>query len=763
MRACPHPPPPPAPTPAYLFCGQTIYESTLMQNDLLGCPGEGLIIGASNIILDMNGHTLSSGMIVEPGEEDGLLAGIRNVNNDNVIIRNGTVTKYGYGVRLMAGATYNVVENMNFVGNVNAGVELYDADNGRIGNIIRHNVFDSNGYGIVITSHSENSVIENNDFLGNGNLAIYLYDASGHRLEDNFISGLVSNPLLDSDGGITLESSSDNEIINNYLSDTGDAGISLREGSHRNLIQGNIGSHTSDGSISLDDADYNQVLNNVMHLAGGAAMGLGNAHHNIIQGNDFRFNPGGIELGGGSSHNLIENNNVSYSTAGGISIEGGVDNQIINNLANNTNAEGISVEAENLDINGNPYGGSLIQGNQANYNLGSGISVNGEDHTIADNVAYNNAGFGISASAGNSDGGGNTGAGNAEPVQCVGVVCNPGAGAPANTTDLTPPDTALLTFPIDGSSTAETAVFTFTGSDNLAPPTALRFECRLDAPPDPAPEPPEPGEPPQPPNVDNWVECSSPMRFEYLLAGEHTFEVRTRDPGANVDLTPATYTWTVVAAPPGADSTAPNTTILDAPDDPSTDTTVTFDFSGSDNKTPGPYLTYECRLDGGAYTACTSPITYTGLSLGTHTFNVRTTDAQGNTDTTPASHSWTTEAPPPDFEDPDTTITSGPDLMTVNTDATFTFTANEAAAFECSLDGDPFVACTTPTSYTGLSVGVHTFAVRAVDLAGNDDDSEATYTWEITPPPVPGSVNCGDVITQSVILTGMCWAVSAMA
>ncbi len=232
------------------------------------------------------------------------------------------------------------------------------------------------------------------------------------------------------------------------------------------------------------------------------------------------------------------------------------------------------------------------------------------------------------------------------------------------------------------------------------------------------------------------------------------FEVRTRDPGANVDLTPATYTWTVVAAPPGADSTAPNTTILDAPDDPSTDTTVTFDFSGSDNNTPGPYLTYECRLDGGAYTACTSPITYTGLSLGTHTFNVRTTDAQGNTDTTPASHSWTTEAPPPDFEDPDTTITSGPDLMTVNTDATFTFTANEAAAFECSLDGDPFVACTTPTSYTGLSVGVHTFAVRAVDLAGNDDDSEATYTWEITPPPVPGSVNCGDVITQSIILTG---------
>jgi len=293
-------------------------------------------------------------------------------------------------------------------------------------------------------------------------------------------------------------------------------------------------------------------------------------------GNDVRFNPGGIELGGGSSYNRIEQNDASYSLADGIAIEGGQNNEIVNNIANNGNAAGISLEAENFDANGNPIGGSLIANNTTNGNLADGISVGGEGHTIANNAAYNNAAFGIRAAAGNIDGGGNVASGNGEPLQCVGVVCTPGAGAPPSSADLTPPDTEILTFPPNGSSTAEPAIFTFTGSDNVAPATALRFECRLDAPPDPAPEPPEPGEPVEPPDVDNWGECSSPVSYDFLLAGEHKFEVRAIDPSHNVDLTPAVYIWTVVAAPPGGDTTPPNTFIFEGPSDPSISTTATF-------------------------------------------------------------------------------------------------------------------------------------------------------------------------------------------
>ncbi|HEY3427958.1 MAG TPA: DNRLRE domain-containing protein, partial [Acidimicrobiia bacterium] len=158
-------PPPAPPTPATtettVHCGQVLTESTLVGNDLLGCLGEGLVIGAPDIVVDLNGHTITSGAIIEPGEEDGLLPGIRNGGHTNVVIRNGTVSRFGYGVLLGAGTTHNVVEGMTLSGNILAGVYLFDADNGRTGNTVRNNFIDHNGEtGITLTSDSENSVIE---------------------------------------------------------------------------------------------------------------------------------------------------------------------------------------------------------------------------------------------------------------------------------------------------------------------------------------------------------------------------------------------------------------------------------------------------------------------------------------------------------------------------------------------------------------------------------------------------------------------------
>jgi CSLREA domain-containing protein len=751
------PPPPDAPDDpgagtTTVFCGQSVTQSIRLANDLVGCMGEGLVIGADNIVVDLNGRTISSGAIVEPGEEDGLLAGIRNAGYDNVTIRNGTIRGFGYGVRLLPGTTYNVVEDLTLFGNVNAGVNLLDADNGRVGNIVRDNYFEGNGYGLLVDGGSENSAFSGNVFFGNGNVAFEIHDGSGHLIEGNSISGLTNNPLLDSDGGLELIGSSDNIIRDNELSDTGDAGLALREGSNNNLIEGNSLIRSSDSAISLSDSDGNQVLDNTVYLAGGAGIGLGNANDNLVRGNDVRFNPGGIELAG-SSGNQIEGNNASFTGSTGIGMEGGVNNVILNNLANNNSASGIAVEAETLDALGNPIGGSLIEGNQANNNLGDGISVGGSPHTIRDNEAYNNAAFGISAAEGNLDGGGNLASGNGEPLQCVGVVCSTGSGAPPANTDLIAPDTSIATMPANGSSTADPATFTFTGSDNLAPAGALRFECRIDAPPDPPPPPPEPGEPPQPPEVENWVECASPQSYFFLLAGSHTFEVRAIDPSDNIDLTPAVYTWTVVAAPPGPDSTPPNTTITAQPDDPSTSTSASFSFTGSDNSTPGPSLAYQCALDGAAFAACTSPISYSGLGLGDHSFAVRAVDLGGNADPTPATYEWEIEAPPPDTTAPETTIDSGPEPVTVSDAASFTFSSNEAGVtFECALDGDAFASCSSPWAYGGLSVGEHSFQVRAVDAAGNTDPTPAEFSWEITPSLVPTVVSCGQVVTQSIIV-----------
>jgi hypothetical protein len=90
-----------------------------------------------------------------------------------------------------------------------------------------------------------------------------------------------------------------------------------------------------------------------------------------------------------------------------------------------------------------------------------------------------------------------------------------------------------------------------------------------------------------------------------------------------------------------SDVVAPNTTINSAPPNPTSSTSASFQFSGTDNFTPPASLTFECSLDWSAFTPCASAKNYTGLALGSHTFMVRAKDQIGNIDLTPASYTWT--------------------------------------------------------------------------------------------------------------------------
>jgi hypothetical protein len=86
---------------------------------------------------------------------------------------------------------------------------------------------------------------------------------------------------------------------------------------------------------------------------------------------------------------------------------------------------------------------------------------------------------------------------------------------------------------------------------------------------------------------------------------------------------------------------------------------------------------------------------------------------------------------------PDITITGATPHPTGQTSAAFNFTSTEATAtFQCSLDGAPFSACSSPQTYTGLAGGVHTFAVQAVNLLGSPSTAAATYTLlaDLLPP-----------------------------
>jgi hypothetical protein len=93
--------------------------------------------------------------------------------------------------------------------------------------------------------------------------------------------------------------------------------------------------------------------------------------------------------------------------------------------------------------------------------------------------------------------------------------------------------------------------------------------------------------------------------------------------------------------------------------------------------------------------------------------------------------------PNPDTTPPTIGITSAPPSGLTKTTAVFRFSANEPVSrVECSLDGGGYVRCYTPTRYTGLGTGGHSFCVRAVDRAGNVG-AAACVSWTIEAKPQP--------------------------
>jgi hypothetical protein len=261
--------------------------------------------------------------------------------------------------------------------------------------------------------------------------------------------------------------------------------------------------------------------------------------------------------------------------------------------------------------------------------------------------------------------------------------------------DTTPPTVSIGNAPADPSGSSEASI-SFSGDDGTGSGIA-GYACQLDG--------------------GTFEPCSSPLEYSGLEDGEHTVTVRATDNVGNTS-TPASHTWTV-------DSTLPAVSIDSAPPDLTSSTEATVSFSASDSD---GIASLECQFNEGAWEACSSPVSYTGLSDGEHTVTVRATDNVGNSSS--ASHTWTVDTTPPTV-----TIDSAPADPSGSTEATVSFSGDDGtgsgiAGYECQLDGGTWEACSSPVSYTGLSDGEHTVTVRATDNAGNSSPP-ASHTWTV--------------------------------
>jgi RHS repeat-associated protein len=265
-----------------------------------------------------------------------------------------------------------------------------------------------------------------------------------------------------------------------------------------------------------------------------------------------------------------------------------------------------------------------------------------------------------------------------------------------------PPAPTITSRPADPTNQAS-AEFSF--DDSAA---GVQFQCQLDG--------------------GQFTVCSSPQHYPGPLAdGPHSFSVEAVDSLGNASAA-ASYSWTIDTATP------PAPTITSGPADPTNQTTADFVFTEPATGTSllaTPLATsgwrFQCQLDGGAFSDCTSPQHYPGpLADGPHTFLVKATDPAGNTSPA-ASYSWVVQTTPP----PPPTIDAQPADPTTLTSADFGFSDPASGVhFQCQLDGSGFSDCSGTQHYPGpLADGPHTFQVIAVGVAGSSDP--ATVTWQV--------------------------------
>jgi large repetitive protein len=245
--------------------------------------------------------------------------------------------------------------------------------------------------------------------------------------------------------------------------------------------------------------------------------------------------------------------------------------------------------------------------------------------------------------------------------------------------DTRPPATRLAGT-VPAITNARSASFAFS-----APKAGTTFECRLDA--------------------AAWAACASPQTYSSVPDGAHTFSVRARDRYGILDPAPPARTWTV-------DTVAPETRALAIlPSAVQPTATVTF-------SSPDPGARFECRVDGGAWVACASPLSVPGA----HQLAVRSVDAAGNADPTPP----TVAIPAAPAAAAATAALTGPT-------AAFGFWTDGTTGHpECNLDGGQWAPCGATLTTGALPPGPHALVVRA-PLPGGAVQTVAT-TWTISLP-----------------------------
>jgi parallel beta-helix repeat protein len=251
---------------SHVSCGQVITQNTVLDADVGPCPGTGLVIGAADITLDLNGHTVSGALSsTSPGIlVDAPLSGASNVR---VRIVNGTVMGFRIGVSVSTSVD-NTIERLVVRDNLCHGIELRGIGSGgyfpAARNLVRDNVIQANGCaGVHLFQRADFNVIERNVITANAGSGVLLQPTGPNNSpRDNQVrQNSISANGLD---GIT-ERSFFNTFSGNLVRANGGSGVRIAEAfvTERSRVLGNtVTGNAVDGVVIERGRHGNEVIGN---------------------------------------------------------------------------------------------------------------------------------------------------------------------------------------------------------------------------------------------------------------------------------------------------------------------------------------------------------------------------------------------------------------------------------------------------------------------------------------------------------------------
>jgi large repetitive protein len=417
---------------SHVQCGDVITQDTTLDSDLIDCPGDGVVIGAAGISLDLGGHTVdSNGAGDYFGVRNGLPPGTSrppSLGHPNVTVEDGTIREFKDGIAWYLGDNCAIKHvrssNNGLFRRFGVGIALVTSQDC----ILDHNTVSYNSDHGIYMDHSSATLRHNVAFM-NPWWFVYRRGVGGPSGIALFSSSAVleHNRAFDNEGGGIIAQQSHCEARHNETYRSNDAGIRVGFKSsctvEHNVTHDNV-QRGIDINQAGDDGPSAYVAHNHIYR-NAAGIELTATRKVQVESNVLVDNTVGVSLRGQAQQNRIEGNFL-FDHWIGIRLLGFQDfplrndgNEFIRNRLVKHERDGILVQEQNY--------GNVFDGNITRQSGDDGIDIDEADNTVTRNVASRNVDLGVEAVPGVIDGGDNRAFGNGNPLQCLNVTCETSA------------------------------------------------------------------------------------------------------------------------------------------------------------------------------------------------------------------------------------------------------------------------------------------------------------------------------------------------